>query len=172
MAQEARGQGKKSTRGVLSKVLGLAIILPLLAILLPSATLLGISMLPTFVTYFFDRSREKFLTIGVGSLNFCGALPGLAELWMQGHDMDHAYRMLGQIYPWLAAYGAAAVAWLINMILPPFVATFLTIKTEAQIELHQRRQLRLREIWGEDVSGLAEEMTTEESQADDTLADN
>ncbi len=171
MVQEARGQGKKGTNSVLSKVFVVAIFLPLLAVLLPSVLLLGVSMLPTLATYIFDRSREKFLTIGVAALNFCGALPGLAELWMQGHDMDHAYRMLGQIYPWLAAYGAAAVAWFINMILPPFVATFLTIKTEAQIELHQRRQLRLREIWGEDVADLAEELSAEASQDDDGMVD-
>jgi len=80
MAQKAanakiRGQGG-SGRTVLTVVL----MIPVIAVLLPSCVVLLINMAPTAVAWMVDRARPRYLAITVGMLNFCGSLPAEFEV--------------------------------------------------------------------------------------------
>ena len=96
MAGQAR-QEKAKGGGTGKLVMTGLLLLPVVAVLLPSCIVLTVNMVPTFVAYMVDKSHEKYLAITVGLLNACGALPALAELWMQGQSYDAALARISQV---------------------------------------------------------------------------
>ncbi len=152
-AAESKRNGGGSTRLIVTAVL----LLPVVAVLLPTCMVLLIYMAPTLVAYLIDRSREKYLAITVGLLNFCGMLPAQAELWRHGQSYDAAMDIAIDPILWLIAYGAAAVGWVVYLILPPILANYYGITTDARIRSLRRRQQLLVETWGEEVAGEAQE---------------
>ena len=152
-AAAARAGGRSKLSG---RVIGTAVILlPAIAVLMPSCILLGLSMAPTIVAYVVDRTREKYLAITVGLLNICGALPGLARLWSEGQTYDVALRVASHPYTMFMAYGAAAIGWAIHLILPLFLAHYYATTTATRLRALQKRQDALIEIWGEEIAGEA-----------------
>jgi len=130
--------------------------LPLLGILFPTCVVIGVSMLPTFAAYLFDRSRDKYLALTAGMLNFCGSLPAVAELWARGHSLPSAMETLGEPLTWLFAYGAAGVGWLIYLGMPPIVSAYYAHASETQLRDLLIKQKELAEVWGEEVRAQAE----------------
>lgn len=136
---------------------------PLLAVLFPSAVLLGVLMLPTLVAVIVDRRPEKHAAIAVGLLNFCGTLPALADLWSRGQMIGNSLLLLGESMTWLTAFGAAGLGWLLVLLATPMAHTYLTLTTQGRLRVLQRQQQRLVEEWGEAVAlqdpglGLSEE---------------
>lgn len=134
------------------KALGAIFALPILALLLPSLIVLSVCLLPTLGAYVADRYRDKSLAITVGLLNLCGALPALWELWSQGQTTLAARAVLGDVFLWLLAYGAAGVGWLLFMMMPPLVTTYLGISGSTRAKEMRERQEELVEIWGPEVA--------------------
>jgi hypothetical protein len=134
------------------KILGGIFALPILAVLLPSLLVLSICLLPTLGAYVADRYRDKALAVTVGLLNLCGALPALGELWANGQTMHAAGEVLGDVFLWLVAYGAAGIGWLIFMMTPPIVQAYYSLSGRARIDELRRRQETLVETWGPDVA--------------------
>ena len=130
--------------------------LPLLGILFPTCVVMGISMLPTFSAYLFDRSRDKYLALSVGMLNFCGSLPAVAELWARGHSLPSALETLGLPTTWLFGYGAAAIGWLIHMGMPPIISGYYAHASQTRLRDLLIKQKELVEVWGEEVRAQAE----------------
>ena len=98
MAQKAakaktRGQGG-SGRTIMTVVL----MIPVIAVLLPSCVVLLINMAPTAVAWMVDRARPRYLAITVGMLNFCGSLPAEFELWRHGQSYGIAFEVEGTRY--------------------------------------------------------------------------
>ena len=134
------------------KALGAIFALPILALLLPSLIVLSVCLLPTLGAYVADRYRDKSLAITVGLLNLCGALPALWELWSQGQTTLAARAVLGDVFLWLLAYGAAGVGWLLFMMMPPLVTTYLGISGSSRAKEMRERQEELIDIWGPEVA--------------------
>lgn len=130
--------------------------LPLLGILFPTCVVIGAGMLPTFAAYLFDRSRDKYLALTVGMLNFCGSLPAVADLWARGHSLSSAVQTLGEPMTWLFAYGGAMIGWLIHLGMPPIVSGYYAHASETRLRDLLIKQKELTEIWGEDVRAQAE----------------
>jgi len=139
------GTGKLAMTGLL--------MLPVVAVLLPSCIVLTVNMVPTIVAYVVDKSREKYLAITVGLLNICGTLPALAALWQQDQSYDAALDIVGNPFHWLVAYGAAGIGWLVYLGLPPILEHYYGITSQARLLDHQRKQQILVEAWGEEVRG-------------------
>jgi len=148
-APEAKGKGKLSGRTIGTAVL----LVPAIAVLMPSCILLGIGMAPTIVAYLVDRTREKYLSITVGLLNVCGVLPALVGLWSEGQSFSLALRLAGDPFTMVIAYGAAAVGWLIYLSLPLILGHYYTITTESRLQTLRNRQEGLVESWGEEIAG-------------------
>ena len=118
MAENA--QQEKPKGGGNGKLIGTALILlPAIAVLMPSCIVLMVMMVPTIVIYALDRTREKYFAITVGLLNVCGAMPAEVHLWQRGQTYDAAFDIVGDPFYWLMAYGAASVGWVIYLGLPP-----------------------------------------------------
>ena len=139
---------RKGGRGIMTAVL----LLPGIVVLFPTCTVLAIGMMPSIVAYMIDRSRAKYLTITVALMNFSGTLPGLGDLWQQGHSLDAAIAIASDPLHWLSSYGAASIGWLIFLTVPPFLKAFYARTTMNRIDALRRKQAALVETWGDDIS--------------------
>ena len=129
------------------------LLLPVIAFLMPSVIVLVIDMAPTIVAYVVDRTREKYLAITVGLLNLCGTLPAEMKLWQQGQSYTAAMDIASNPFFWLMAYGAAAIGWVIYLMLPPILGHYYGITSQARLQSHTRRQQALIAAWGDEVAG-------------------
>ncbi len=140
-----KGSGKLIVTGVL--------MLPAIAVLMPSCIVLAINMAPAIVAYAIDRTREKYLAVTVGLLNFCGTLPAEVALWQRGQTYNAAMDIASDAFFWLVAYGAAALGWAIYLMIPPILGHYYGITSQARLQSHRRKQQALIEAWGEEVTG-------------------
>ena len=135
-----------------SKVVLLAVLLPAVIVLLPTFVVLAAGMVPTAVAWCIDRAPQKHLAVSVGSLNLCGSLVFVLDLWERGHNLPFAFEALGDPFGWLAALGAAAAGSAIYMTMPSLTASLVKIKEQARLAELAKLQKTLVETWGDDVA--------------------
>lgn len=160
----SRGQAKAAPRqtaeqrgrSLWSKLATLVFLLPAAAVLLPTTIVIAVMLLPTIAAYLVDRVPGRSLAVTVGLMNGAGAIPAIASLWVNGHDLLAAQWVLSDLMVWLWAYGTAACGWLIFLSLPPLLRRYFTFATQSRIRGLQRRQEQLREEWGSEVTGMTE----------------
>lgn len=144
----ARGRRNGGSKMILTAIL----LLPVIGVLLPTCVVLAINMAPTAAAYMIDRTREKYLAITVGLLNFCGTLPAEAQLWNHGQSYDVAFGIVTDPYYWLLSYGSAGTGWLIYIVLPLILSNYYAMTTNTRVQSLRRRQQALIEAWGEEVA--------------------
>jgi hypothetical protein len=150
-AASPKGAGKSKFSG---RTIGTAIImLPVIAVLMPSCILLVLNLAPTIVAYAIDRTREKHLSITVGLLNLSGSLPALLRLWTEGQSYEVALRVAGDPFNMLISYGAAAVGWCIYLAMPIILGQYYTLTSSTRLRILQQRQETLIEAWGDEIAG-------------------
>jgi hypothetical protein len=149
-ARPAGGGG--SGRRVWRTLATLVFLLPAAAVLLPTTLVIAVTMLPTLAAWLVDRQPGRALAVSVGLLNFAGSLPGILQVWINGHDVAAARWVLSDAGVWLAAYAAAAVGWLLFIVLPPMLRAFYARATARRIRALQRRQEQLEKDWGPEVA--------------------
>ena len=115
---------------------------------LPTVMVIVFALLPTFVAFIVDRTPEKNAVFCVGSLNLCGVLPYLIDLWTGDNSMDGAILILTDVFSLVVMYGAAAFGWMIFQSLPPIVATFITVLAQSRLSSLRSAQRKLIEEWG------------------------
>lgn len=154
----ARGHQAKSAamrtpgRGAGRTVRSALLMLPIVVVLLPTCVVLLIGMVPTAVAAMVDRTRGRYLALTVGPLNFCGALPGVVDLWRAGQAYRTALDLAGDPYFWLMSYAAAGIGWLVYLTLPVVLAGYYAMATTRRVEALRRHQEKLVATWGEDVA--------------------
>ncbi|KKJ76313.1 hypothetical protein WH95_13955 [Kiloniella litopenaei] len=129
----------------------LLIILVLAAVLMPSAILLAVLMVPSLVVYVIDRNPHRYFTVTISLPNFCGVLPPLMELWERGQTFDGAFSALSDPWNMMIAYGAAGLGWVLYLGTPIFVSSYLSISTDGKIKAIRRYQDDLIDAWGDGV---------------------
>lgn len=166
-----RRKPRKASRGPIKpwvKVLVLILLFPFAALLLPTTLVFATMMGPTFVAYITDRSREKHLAITVGLLNFAGTLPAIIDLWTRGQSHQAAMDLIGDVFVWVIAYGAAFVGWGIFAIMPSFVGSYFRMTTQTRIHGLVRQQKALIAEWGHEVAeGLEVAMHADDEEDED-----
>lgn len=151
--QTKTAAGRAPGRGAGRAVRTALLLLPIVAVLLPTCVVLLIGMMPTAVAAMVDRTRERFLAMTVGQLNFCGALPGVVDLWRAGQAYGKALEIVEDPYFWLMSYAAAGVGWLVYLTLPMVLTSYYGLATSRRVEALRRRQDNLVAVWGEEVAG-------------------
>ncbi len=147
------------------KVLVLILLFPFAALLLPTTLVIAVMMAPTIVCYVTDRSRDKHLAITVGLMNFAGTLPAVIDLWSHGQSHQAAMDLIGDVFVWGVAYGAAGGGCAIFAFMPSVVAGYYRMTTQTRIHGLVNRQKALIREWGHAVAeGL--EMTLPEDDED------
>lgn len=128
------------------------LLLPAAAVLLPTTLVLAVCMMPTLAAWLVDRQPGRPLATSVCLLNLAGSLPGVIEVWTDGHDVAAARWVLSDAVTWLAAYGAAGIGWMLFIILPPVLRAYHARSTERRIRQLQKRQEALENDWGPEVA--------------------
>lgn len=157
-----------------AKIVALVILFPFAAVLLPTTLVFSVMMAPTWVAYITDRSRDKHLGITVGMLNFAGTLPAIIDLWTRGQSHQTAMLLIGDVFVWALAYGAAFAGWGIFAVMPTLVGSFYRMTTDSRIKGLVRQQKALIAEWGHAVAdGIAPAIPDGEDEAggDDTVDD-
>ncbi|WP_419903901.1 hypothetical protein [Kiloniella sp.] len=133
----------------------LLVMLLLAAVLMPSAILLCVLMVPSIVAFVADRTPQHYLTMTVGLPNICGAIPGLVKLWELGQTFDGAFSGISDPWNMMIAYSAAGFGWLIYFATPIVVQSYLSTSTEGKVKSIRRYQDDLIDAWGEGVKQSA-----------------
>ena len=128
------------------------LLLPAAAVLLPTTLVLTVCMLPTLAAWLVDRQPGRALATSVCLLNLAGSLPAVIEVWINGHDVPAAQWVLSDAVTWLAAYGAAAVGWLLFAVLPPTLRSYHARSTARRIRQLHKQQETLQKDWGPEVA--------------------
>ena len=144
----ARGEAPHSNWKALSIVLGFV---GMLAISIGCAFLVFSGMLPTLVARLIDRSYQHAATICVGCMNFCGLFPYLLEFWNGPNSFVAGVDIAFNPITMLAMYAAAAFGWILFLIIPPIVVTFLNVLAQRRVATLRSRQREIIEEWGEGI---------------------
>jgi len=147
--QDAQDRG----RAIWSRLAIVVFLLPASAVLLPTAIVLAVTMLPSIVARTVDRVPGKAFTVTVGMLNAAGSAPAVIQVWSMGHNLRAAELVLGNPLFWMLAYLAAALGWTIFLMLPPIMRRYYGVVSQGRVAVLQKRQDKLRELWGEAVTG-------------------
>jgi hypothetical protein len=134
----------------------IVLLLPAAAVLLPTTLVLTVCLLPTLAAWLVDRQPGRPVATAVCLLNLAGSLPGVIEVWINGHTVSAAQWVLADAVTWLAAYGAAAVGWLLFALLPPLLRAYHARGTARRIRQLHKRQEALEKDWGPEVAADVE----------------
>jgi len=131
----------------------LVLLLPVAALMAPTAILLAAALTPTLVARIIDATPGRYLTMTVFGMNAVGALYFLHQLWSMGDDFASLTIVLADSIGWLAAFAGAGCGWLLYLAMPAIAAKV----AEGQSALRMRRVTRdlaqLTEEWGPGVAG-------------------
>ncbi|MGP1395682.1 MAG: hypothetical protein ACTS3R_09235 [Inquilinaceae bacterium] len=122
----------------------------------------AVGMVPTLVAFISGRDPDRYAPIAVGSLNFCGVMPTVIDLWQTGHTVSNAAHILGDPLNWLIMYTAAGIGWLIYFTVPAATQAFIAHSHQAHIAKKQALQKELLAEWGRAVTGLPDEADSAE----------
>ena len=125
-------------------------------VFLPTMLVLAAFMLPTMAAVAVDRTKERYLAMGIGSLNFCGSLPAVVMLWEDGQSLAVAMGILGDVMLWLASYGASGLGWLIYLSAHPILASIYGATATQRMQGLRDRREKLLQLWGEAVTSSGE----------------
>jgi hypothetical protein len=133
-------------------ILLLVLLLPVAAMMAPTAILLVAALTPTMVARLLDPTRGSYLTWTVFGMNIVGALYFLHELWSLGDDFSSLMLVIADPIGWLAAMAGAGCGWVLYLVMPMVAARVAA----GQSALRMRRVVRdlgqLTEEWGPGVA--------------------
>ncbi|MCC7166912.1 MAG: acyl-CoA synthetase [Rhodospirillales bacterium] len=143
--------GRKS-KGMVTMIL-LVIGLPSIILFLPTWIFLGLAMLPTGVAFLVDRSKNRLAWISVAGMNLAGISYYLLNLWFGGHTVEHAVKMLANVFDLVVMYGSAAFGWILHKSLPPVVGAYLDVNAQHRLSALKATQRKLLAEWGPEITG-------------------
>lgn len=124
----------------------------LIAILLPTVMILFFGMMPTIVALIIDRTQQKYASICVGAMNFCGVFPYLMKIWTGTHSINAAADILTNVFALVVMYGTAGFGWMIFSGVPPVIHAFLAVVDQRRVATLRASQRKIIEEWGEAVA--------------------
>jgi hypothetical protein len=148
--------------GILTWVLLVGTFLMILAG--PSMVVLFFGLLPTFVAYIIDRSNGKSAAFTVGSANFLGVFPFIIILWGGENSFTQALNITTDLIDMLIMYSASAFGWLVFMVLPTIISSFVMIMQQRKVAQLRGQQKDLIEEWGSQVATLVELQRSSEQE--------
>ena len=119
---------------------------------LPGTILLFFGLMPTAVAYVVDRTKDKYATFCVGSMNFVGVFPYLLEVWTDEHTPAQAFRILSNGFKLLVIFGMAGLGWTLYSLIPPVVSAIMVMLAQRRVEELRLIQEALVTDWGPEVS--------------------
>ena len=151
-AAQAAARARKGGSAGANKIVVLMILAALIPFSLPTVVVLFFCGLPTLGAWAGEKGKNKFGWLCVGGFNFAGIIPFLFDLWFGVHTLDEAFNMLSSANVLLWAYGCSGIGWLMYMVTPPVVKSWLAFTTDRRVSALKAAQKRLVEEWGPEVT--------------------
>lgn len=154
MARMARGQmvqpprRRFSGKGLLYFFL---VTVMLIAVAFPTLIVFVVGLMPGIVSWFTDKTDQKYQFFCVFGFNFAGWFPYLMDLWSGNHNLAGALNIITDVFALAVMYGSASGGWLIYTIIPPVITSFMTVLTERRLSALRSNQRKVMEEWGEEV---------------------
>lgn len=124
---------------------------------LPSFIIVAAGMIPTLLARALPTTPDqKGGALAIAMLNFAGVLPVLAMLWSRGHNLNNAMQLLGEPLPWMLMLGAAAIAVMLQSVLPNAAISVMERAAEQRVRKLKAQQRELISEWGGGVRGETE----------------
>ena len=124
---------------------------------LPSFMIVGAGMIPTVLARALPATpAQKRGAPAIAMLNFAGVLPVLTMLWSRGHNLDNAVQLLGEPLPWMLMLGAAAIAVMLQSVLPNVAISVMERAAVQRVRKLKAQQKTLIAEWGSGVHGVTE----------------
>lgn len=118
---------------------------------LPTTILFFVCMIPTLVAAIVDNHARKTAWLTIGAMNGAGTLPIWINMMEEGHTLQAAFHQILDPSSVLVPYGGAAIGWIINSNVTPFVAMIVLKKNEKRVRDIEQRQQELIRKWGKGV---------------------
>jgi hypothetical protein len=134
----------------------LVLLVPVAALMAPTAILLAAALMPTLAARILDSSPGRYLTITVLGMNAVGALYFLHELWSMGEGFASLVVVLGDGIGWLAAMAGAGCGWALYIVMPLVAAKLAEGQSALRLRRVQRNLAQLTEEWGAGVAAKKE----------------
>ena len=141
----------------------------ILVFALPSFLIVAVGMVPTIVARAVPATAEQRKGVStMAMLNLAGVLPVLAMLWSRGQSLSTVTQLLGEPLPWLFMLGGAAIAMLLQSVLPNAAISVMEHAAEHRVQRLKAMQKDLVAEWGASVKsrvapGHADEAETDSS---------
>lgn len=130
----------------------LILLLPVAALMAPTAILLVAALMPTMAVRLIDTSRGSYMTWTVFGMNVVGALYFLHELWSLGDNFASLMMVISDPIGWLAAMAGAGCGWVIYLVMPMLAARVAGGQSALRMRRVQRDLAQLTEEWGPGVA--------------------
>lgn len=154
MAKEKKkSKGKKSGGMTWKMRMYLVMIIALSLIFLPTSMLLFFGMLPTLIAFFMSAKGIGARASTVAGMNLAGCVPFVFKLWSTGNDFEASIAIITNLNYMSIIYLAAAFGYMIDWVMTGIVSSFLYQKGLARMKAIKKRQEKLKENWGEGVTG-------------------
>lgn len=124
----------------------------LIAVAFPTLIVICVGWMPGIVTWFTDRTDQKYGFFCIGGLNLAGVFPYLLDLWWGNHNLTGAMNIITDVFALAVMYGAAMAGWFIYTVIPPMITSFMTVLAERRLSALRANQRRIVEEWGEEVT--------------------
>lgn len=119
---------------------------------MPTTILLVFGMLPTVAAAIVDR-KGGARAISVGSMNLCGCVPFLLDLWTKSHTPAFAIELITDPRTVIVMYSAAGIGYMIDWALSGIVATIMIQRSTTRVKAIRKRQEEMIVRWGPEVTG-------------------
>ena len=143
---------KKKKKGGIGLQILLAVSLLGAVLFMPTTILLVFGMLPTLVAVLVDRGGGT-RAITVGSMNICGCIPFLLDLWMTSHSAEYAVGLITDPRTIIVMYSAAGIGYMIDWALSGIIATIMMQRATSRLKAIRERQEEMVVRWGPEVTG-------------------
>ena len=125
-------------------------------VFLPTAVILFVGLIPSFVAFFVDSTPKKTRAVTVGSYNVMGCVPFMLDLWEVSGDLDVAIDILFTPLTLVVIYAAAAVGYFIYWGAGLVISSFFYQQGQSRRSVFVKRKQELIERWGRDVTGVVQ----------------
>lgn len=113
----------------------------------PTMLIVFAGLIPSLVALLLNTGRIGSVATML-AFNLAGIMPVVAILWERGQTFSEAFRLLGDVYMWLAMFGGAGIGVFLAWALPIVLFSFYEMRVKAAIARLQKRRMKLVEEWG------------------------
>jgi hypothetical protein len=113
----------------------------------PTMLVLIAGMIPSFVALLLNTERGCNLAAML-AFNLAGVIPVIGILWERGQTFHEAFKILSDVYMWLAMLGGAGIAVFLAWAIPIVVFAAYELQARTSLSRLEKQRSKLVEEWG------------------------